>query len=441
MSSKKSKTCVTCKCIYIGVKQNFGHDNNTSCIKCRNTKVKADGKQEVVEILNNHHDMEPTNNEEKKKFRIKNKKLLFTYKSHINKDELHIFISNIAEKKKINVLEIHSAHECGKNDPIYPYEHTHTMVHFDNIFDSIDSRIFDYNDIHPNIKPCGSIKHWVEWYRYLAKEDPENKDLLEMHKENYKPSAEDIWNCSSKQEALRNYGKDIKLVPAILAAWEARPKPKDERTYDLTLKPWQIVILGIMKTPPPGRIIHWIRGVHGGEGKTVFAKMLHSQKKAILINYLSESKNVTERLRGLMEQDNSYHKTNTMILDVARASTIEKPFYVFLEKLFDNELTAEKYKSEDVKVNSGLDMHSFVFSNAYPINGIRHLSADRWRVYDIVDDNLISKHYRAWDDTDSIKPTDDDINETSYESNTDFNDIPKSCSEMTIDCKDYIEDL
>lgn len=328
--------------------------------------------------------------ENEKTFRIKNKRLMLTYKTHLNKKKLEEYFNNLCKPKNIEVLECHIAHENGKDDKETPYEHTHIMLRFSSAFESINSRIFDITRnkeiLHPHIQPCKSESHWLGWYKYLAKEDKENEHLLKLNKEKYIATPEDIWKCENIQEAIRKYGSNLKLINYIKTAYELKPEIENKCTYDdLILHKWQLDLLEILKQKPSDRKIMWVYGEKGCEGKTIFGKMLFNKKQAIHISYLKESKNMTETIKNILEQNSNNEKINTLIIDVPRAQEIGNDLFIYLEKLKDNEVIAEKYRSKKLILNNGLPFHLIIFSNQYPknVNYNSVLSLDRWIIYEI----------------------------------------------------------
>jgi hypothetical protein len=152
-------------------------------IRSRFTKQESEEEVKVEEeeegIINNDEIpefeyLEKSNDtiKDKGSFRIQAKSYLLTYKTHIDKDLMSEFLAGIKNKGFERFI---AAHETA--DPINPYKHTHVYIDYGYKFESTECRIFDYKGIHPNIKVCkGSI---TKLLRYLAKEDPENKGLLE----------------------------------------------------------------------------------------------------------------------------------------------------------------------------------------------------------------------------------------------------------------------
>ena len=148
---------------------------------------------------------------------------------------------------------------------------------------------------------------------------------------------------------------------------------------EVTLKPWQKEVIKFIDEPSE-RYIYWIVGKKGSEGKTFIQKyirnlfgsrrVIHSEvntKKAD-IAYLLSNETLTCKdifLFNLLRSDNS----------VA---------YGILENVKDGDLISSKYKSKFVKVQTPNTI--IVFSNSWP--DCDQLSNDRWKVYEIVKDEL-----------------------------------------------------
>jgi len=93
-------------------------------------------------------------------FRFSAQKYHLTYKTHIEMETLIEKFRNIGEFKCYSIV-----HENGdtEEDVATPYEHTHAAIFFKKALDSINPRLFDIEDIHPNIANQRSIK----WFANL----------------------------------------------------------------------------------------------------------------------------------------------------------------------------------------------------------------------------------------------------------------------------------
>jgi hypothetical protein len=151
-------------------------------------------------------------------FRVASKHFLLTYKTHIDKDELSLFLNKI--KENCGVLRFIAAHETA--DKKNPYSHTHAYVCFEKKFESTDCRIFDYFSkimdgmIHPHIRICG--KNLRNLFMYLAKEDPANAYLkkecqkIALKVSEYKTVQEMFLDLDVKPTEVMGYTKLFDLM-------------------------------------------------------------------------------------------------------------------------------------------------------------------------------------------------------------------------------------
>lgn len=112
---------------------------------------------------------------ENKKFYIANKRVLLTYKTYLNKTLTKKIFNN-----KWNINEIHICHEKGDDND--PYPHSHIFIEFNKRIQSRNCKVFDINNIHPNIKKVISVNHVEHCYKYLMKEDTDCSYLKEKFK-------------------------------------------------------------------------------------------------------------------------------------------------------------------------------------------------------------------------------------------------------------------
>ena len=148
---------------------------------------------------------------------------------------------------------------------------------------------------------------------------------------------------------------------------------------EVVLKPWQENVIRLIDNPSE-RFIFWIIGEKGNEGKTFIQKYIHklfgsrrvlksevNSKKADIAYVLSQETLTCKDifLFNLLRSD----------LDVA---------YGLLENLKDGYLISSKYRSKPLKIKTPNTV--LVFSNSLPNK--TQLSADRWKIYEIHDNEL-----------------------------------------------------
>ena len=160
---------------------------------------------------------------------------------------------------------------------------------------------------------------------------------------------------------------------------------KHERNVDIEnviLRSWQDSLLQYLK--PSNREIIWVIGRKGNEGKTWFQEYMESKygwgkvicgmdiklKKSTICHVLSK--------RSLMS-------TEIFLFDVGKAFTYDGVNYELLEKIKNGRVLASKFDSKELKFKTPNIV--VVFTNEAP--EVKQLSKDRWKIFQIRDDDLI----------------------------------------------------
>ncbi len=306
---------------------------------------------------------ELTNAEKTSGFRIQNKRFLLTYKTHLNKME---FIEHFEEKyKKWKPIFVDLCHENGNQD--VEYEHSHVLVKFEKMAQSTNCRIFDYNEIHPNIKKVCSNKHWENLLDYCGKEDPEWE-----HKS--PPNlADTVWKSESLQDALKNNVKNAGEALGIKVLYEARRCDLEIDSIDPNY-PWQLELLEILEEKPDNRKVYWIYDPVGGTGKTQMSKYLmmnEPDKYHVLQNPPGGMRDAMTIINNAL---NTGWKAHAMIVNFTREK-MENKFYGVLETIKDGIGTSVKYQGRTMVWPCP---HLVIFANFLP--DVDKMSADRWAV-------------------------------------------------------------
>ena len=198
----------------------------------------------------------------------------------------------------------------------------------------------------------------------------EYKNKLKLGKIIY----EEIEEHEIPEESLRREYKEAKELYI-----------KHKKNIDLDnviLRPWQKALLNHIK--PSTREVIWVIGKHGNEGKSWFQEYMESKfgwgkvicgmdikmKKGSICHVLSK--------RSLMT-------TDTFLFDVGKANTDHGVNYELLEKIKNGRIVASKFDSKELKFNTPNTV--VVFSNEKP--DVSELSKDRWKIFQIRDDDLI----------------------------------------------------
>ena len=204
----------------------------------------------------------------------------------------------------------------------------------------------------------------------LKLDDAEYKNKLKLGKIIY----EEIEEHEISEESLRRDYKEAKELYI-----------KHKKNVDLdnvVLRPWQEALLNHIK--PTNRKVIWVIGRKGNEGKSWFQEYMESKfgwgkvicgmdikmKKGSICHVLSK--------RSLMT-------TDTFLFDVGKANTDHGVNYELLEKIKNGRIVASKFDSKELKFNTPNTV--VVFSNEKP--DVSELSKDRWKIFQIRDDDLI----------------------------------------------------
>ena len=161
---------------------------------------------------------------------------------------------------------------------------------------------------------------------------------------------------------------------------------EDLNCTDAVLKPWQIELMKEVNKPTDRHII-WVIGKKGNEGKTWFQKYIKSTfgARRVLsgINLMAKTSSICHALAKY-----PLATTDIFLFNIARSNNkFEEINYKLLEDLKDGDAFADKYNSQLLKfITPNVVM---VFSNETPEP--HKMSGDRWRVYQIENDQLLAK--------------------------------------------------
>lgn len=147
------------------------------------------------------------------------------------------------------------------------------------------------------------------------------------------------------------------------------------------LKPWQQTIVDATRLEPDDRTVNWVFDPIGNIGKTVFAKYMYAESDAIICTG-GGVKDIACMIALLKDAGRDLNAKTTFIFNLAR--TTEGISYKGIEAVKDGLMTSQKYESSTLVFNCP---HVWVLSNQEP--EIRRLSADRWKIWSIVDDQLV----------------------------------------------------
>lgn len=341
-------------------------------------------------------------------FRFNNQKIMLTYKTHIDKKKLIAFLNDWGSPCKF----IRVAHESG--DVHHPYLHTHVLIDYGVAKDTTSCSKWDWNDgtmeksIHPNMKLVKTIAHWNNSMKYLAKEDPENADLLTFSTLSFAEKIEKVVASKSDLDAFLTATKfsDIAGISIIRKAMVKKPIKK--RTIEV-LRPWQRYILDIMNGPINSRKINWIFDKKGGAGKSSLKKYLCNmyEGKCMWFKSASAPKDMATTVEGWMENN---FEGDTIIIDLPRQKQNQDGFYASLECFCDGEWTTTKYRGRSFETP---DCNIFVFANFLPM--VKQMSMDRWNIIRLYEINTDGEEKWLWERLDAYTILNEEDNTEGYE--------------------------
>jgi len=329
-------------------------------------------------------------------FRLANKYILLTYKTHIDKVKYLEFFNG---KFKGNVEWIRLAHETG--DKTNPYNHTHVVASAKKIFSTRNARFLDYENLHPHIMTLKTKKAFADAKIYIAKEDNENADLKE-----YEPSlVQGIMSCATDMEALEKYCQKPNDAAGILTL--RGMKTYDFRTEKVIVKPkhpWQFALLDMLKEKANRRDVIWILDKVGNTGKSELGDYIEDTCDGAwtMINKVNRMADLAEIILGELSKG---WKCEGIMFDLTASAEHNSGFYDGIECIKNGRLTSTKWKGAKIRFDIP---HVVVFANFLP--KIDAMKMDRWKIFEIRDFTLHSidaykvyrnRHFFDSDETDS----------------------------------------
>ena len=156
---------------------------------------------------------------------------------------------------------------------------------------------------------------------------------------------------------------------------------RKEQQFGL-LKPWQEKLLNLME--PSQRQIIWVCGVKGAEGKSWFQEYLEHHYTNKKVFRSSIDKNKESILHSLSKKMLSL--IDVFAFNIPRSFDIKDVPYTLFEDIKDGYAISTKYDSKQLRFI--VPNIVIIFSNSRPDVGM--VSKDRWTVFDIKKEELIS---------------------------------------------------
>lgn len=318
-----------------------------------------------------------------KKFRFQNQKAMFTYKTHIDKVAWDTWVKGKIPRTR----RVYIAHENGEGDEITPYEHTHIVVDFGEVFQTQNVRYFDWEGIHPHISKIKTSVQWKKACKYICKEDT----TVTLVEDDEWSIANDIWRHDSVQAALEKCTSLRDVMPTIALFQQKEVSWGNEINCSIKsledMYPWQRQIYDFCYTKPNDRTVYWIYDEGGCQGKTQLIKYMtiNDENKVM---WIVPSGSTRDIIHMVMEQIKMGWRGDTVMINLSRSATSSSDMghvYRVIEDLKDGMIYSSKYMGGKMLIPSP---HVIVMSNKLPEE--HRLSGDRWKVGLIDDEKRLS---------------------------------------------------
>jgi hypothetical protein len=298
-----------------------------------------------------------------KNFEINNKRLLLTYKTHIDKTELEEFLWMTTERCREELAPgedsdwaCYIAHETSDKANAYDHTHVYLDVGIAKAFRSKMPRVFDFNGIHPNIQKITRTHERVIAYvckqdpllAHIRKEFPMDSEKVQEGKKKV-PKSKMPWERIAKCKTLGNAMSMMTKwgdATGIRSAWEASRMEKIEvNEGDLRFKPWgwQLDLFDLIRIKRGNpRTIHWWWSEEGETGKTSFTGWITAKFPKLFLrqNGIPYCRDMATIIKDARETGWTGHG---IIFDLPR--NFEKLGFIWetLENVKNGSITATKY--------------------------------------------------------------------------------------------------
>lgn len=157
---------------------------------------------------------------------------------------------------------------------------------------------------------------------------------------------------------------------------------------------WQQKLHDKISEKANSRKIIWVYEKKGNTGKSTFCNKYSAECESDCY-YINEIGKIGDAYDGLRNWMQTGKKPRVILIDLARTKEENISIYTFIENVKNGYITCTKYQGETKRF---LTPHIVIFSNWAPAITIKvgdefkdSLSRDRWDIYTIVGDKLISK--------------------------------------------------
>ena len=202
-----------------------------------------------------------------------------------------------------------------------------------------------------------------------------NKEQLELGK--------DVANNLQEYDDIPEQSLSATHIQALELYKQSRVQHAN-RYENVTLRLWQHKVISFIDAPHL-RQVFWIVGARGNEGKTFLQNYIsnyYGSRRVVATDIAGRKKNIAHYLAKLPLE------CKDIFLFNHPASASEAVAYDLLEDIKDGRTRSDKYSTEQVMFKTTNTV--MVFSNEHPRT--EALKKDRWRIYEIIDEELYHKN-------------------------------------------------
>lgn len=251
--------------------------------------------------------------------------------------------------------------------------------------------------------------------QYLSLEDVQNlKDVFECNKISYAiiidsglmqgyiegtkaKNVKKLFPGYSIISSNKTFKKELKRAKFVVSNIPGVKNVDIGEYAEVSWKSWQKKIINIIENKEPNkRSVYWIYDDVGNVGKTFLYNyikasypltiILEGDEKAIL----HQIKKTVDNLRKRHKKETVTHKElgfpKVAMIDSGRSRGNDIN-YSIIEKIKDGSFYSPKYGGGFCKIPP---IHVIIFANVLP--QIKKLSLDRWKIYEIIDDEYLRKY-------------------------------------------------
>ena len=239
---------------------------------------------------------------------------------------------------------------------------------------------------------CGKIFGWkfhLKRHKLMHKKKVNGQAVLDEMKCNahlYKEQVElgkDVANNLQEYDDIPEQSLSAKHKQALELYKQSRVQHA-KRYENVTLRLWQHKVISFIDAPHL-RQVFWIVGARGNEGKTFLQNYIsnyYGSRRVVATDIAGRKKNIAHYLAKLLLE------CKDIFLFNHPASASEAVAYDLLEDIKDGRTRSDKYSTAQVMFKTPNTV--MVFSNEHPRT--EALKKDRWRIYEIIDEELCHKN-------------------------------------------------